>query len=118
MTLTEQVYAQAVLLSGVAEPKQEQLLELFCRSSVGSLAARLREGLTPEDCKADFVAAGALYALAALSETDPASNLQRMQIADVTLVPGSASAASKCLRKQAELMMAPYCKDLFSFRGV
>ncbi len=118
MNLVEQTFAQAVLLSGVDDEKQEQLLELFCRSAVTNLTARLREGLTPEDCKADFVAAGALYALAALSETDPVAGMQRMQIGDVTLVPGGASAASRCLRSQANLMMSPYCKDNFSFRGV
>lgn len=118
MTLTEQVFAQAVLLSGVEEAQQEKLLELFCRSAVTNLTARLREGLTPEDCKADFVAAGALYALAALSETDTTAGMQRVQVGDVTLVPGDASAASRCLRKQANMMMAPYCVDSFAFRGV
>ena len=118
MTLTEQIYAQAVLLSGVEEGQQKQLLELFCRSAQVHLSARLREGLTPEDCKADFVAAGALYALAALSETDPVATMERVQVGDVTLVPGGASAASRCLRKQADLMMMPYCADAFSFWGV
>ncbi len=118
MTLTEQVFAQAVLLSGVEEGQQAQMLELFCRSAVTNLTARLREGLTPDDCKADFVAAGALYALAALSETDEVAGIERIQLADVTLVPGNASAASRCLRRQADMMMAPYCVDSFSFRGV
>ena len=30
----------------------------------------------------------------------------------------SSDAASNCLRAQAELMIAPYLKDRFSFRGV
>lgn len=118
MNLVEQTYAQAVLLSGVEEEGQKAMLELFCRSAVTHLAMRLREGLTPEDCKADFIAAGALYALAALSETDGVANLQRVQVGDVTLVPGAASAASRCLRMQARMMMAPYCKDNFAFRGI
>ena len=118
MTLTEQIYAQAVLLSGTEDAAQKQLLELFCRSAKVHWHTRLREGLTPEDCKADFVAAGALYALASLSEVDPVSCMERIEIGAVNLVPGNSSAASRCLRKQADLMMAPYCMDAFSFWGV
>ena len=50
MTLTQQVYAQALLLSGDLEQRQEELLKLLCGGAVNSLTARLREGLRPEDC--------------------------------------------------------------------
>lgn len=118
MTLVEQTLAQALLLAGQMEEPQELLLELFCGSAVTNMSARLREGLTPDDCRAAFVAAGALYALAALTETDAVAGLQRVQIGDVTLVSGGTSAASRCLRKQADLIISPYCVDSFSFRGV
>lgn len=118
MTLVEQTFAQAVLLSGTEDARQSALLSLLCQSAVSTLTQRMRDGLTPEDCKADFVAAGALYALAALSEADEISNLERIQIGDVTLQPGSSSAAARCLRNQASLMMSPYLKESFSFRGV
>lgn len=118
MTLTEQVYAQAALLSDVDEGQQEALLMLLCRSAVSRLTARLREGITPEDCKADFIAAGALYALAALTEVDPATSAQRVQFGDVSIEPGGSSAASRCLRNQADLIISPYCKEEFCFRGV
>lgn len=118
MMLVEQVYAQAVMLSGTVETDRESLLRVFCQSAVAGMMQRLREGLTPEDCKADFVAAGALYALAALSETDPGANMERVQFGDVTLVPGGTSAASRCLRRQADLIISPYCRDSFVFRGV
>ena len=118
MSLTEQTLAQAMLLSGIAEPQQEEWLRVLCRCAVSALTARLRQGLTPEDCKAELVAAGALYALAALSETDSVSSLQRLEVGDVTMVSGGATAAASCLRKQAELMMAPFVQDSFSFRGV
>lgn len=118
MILAEQVYAQALMLVGTVEDKQGQLLQLFCRSAVMGMLRRLREGLTPEDCKADFVAAGALYALAALTETDPSANLERLQFGDVTLVSGGATAAARCLRRQAELIITPYYGDNFLFKGV
>ena len=52
MTLTEQVFAQAALLAGELDGRQTNLLRLLCGASASSLTARLREGLTPEDCKA------------------------------------------------------------------
>ena len=118
MTLVEQTLAQAVMLAGTLDEQQERLLELFCQSAVTNLSARMQEGLTPEDCKAAFVAAGALYALAALTETDAVAGLQRVQIGDVTLVSGGTSAATRCLRHQADLIISPYCTDSFLFRGV
>ncbi|MBQ8579494.1 MAG: hypothetical protein IJ448_02225 [Oscillospiraceae bacterium] len=118
MTLTEQTCAQAALLAGKLQPRQEQLLMLLCRSAVNSLAARLRHGLQPEDCKADFIAAASLYALAALSEVDDVAQLDKIQIGDVTMQRGGRSAAASCLRKQAALLMDPYCEDHFAFRRV
>ena len=55
MTLRDQVLAQAMLLAGELDSKQAELLGALCTASTASLAARLREGLTPQDCKADFL---------------------------------------------------------------
>ncbi len=118
MTLTEQVYSQAVLVSGIDASQQEILLSVLCQSAVSGLRNQLRSGITPEDCKADFVAAASLYALAALAEADPLLRVEQLQIGDVTLQRGGATAASACLRHQAELMMAPFLKDRFCFRSV
>ncbi len=118
MTLVEQVFAQAALLSGQIGAAQEPMLQVLCQSAVTSLTARLRPGLGPEDCKADFIAAASLYALAALSELDEVGNLERMQIGDVTMQRRSKSPAAACLRSQAALMMGPYWADTFAFRGV
>ena len=118
MTLVEQVFAQAVLLAGGVTAIKEPILKTMCQAAVSSLAARLRQPLTPEDCKADFIAAASLYALAAFSEVDELANLERMQIGDVTMVRRSKSPAAACLRSQAALMMGPYLADRFSFLGV
>ena len=74
--------------------------------------------IDPQDCKADFVAAASLYALAALSEGDPTGSMESFTAGDVTVRKGKASAASECLRRQADLMISPYCVDKFTFRGV
>ena len=117
MTLTDQVYAQAVMLSGV-DAQSEALLQLLCRSAVAGLKHQLREGVKVDDCKADFVAAASLYALAALSEADETKNLSQLQIGDVTMKRGSGSAAAQCLRKQAELIMFPYVLGNLALRRV
>ena len=118
MTLKEQVFAQAALLAGQLEGRRLEMLDVLCTASVASLTARLRPGLTPEDCKADFVAAASLYALAALNEVGDTDRLEEISAGDLTLRKSSADAAANCLRNQAEIMIVPYLKDRFSFRGV
>ena len=118
MNLTEQIFAQAVVLTGSLEVKQEALLRLLCSGAANALASRLRSGITPQDCKADFVAAASLYALAALSEAEGLEGVESFTAGDVTVKKGGTSAASACLRRQADLMISPYCMDTFSFQGV
>ena len=119
MTLLEQVFAQAVILAGGVEKEQEPVLQALCRAAVNSLSARLRPNLSPEDCKADFIAAASLFALAALNGVKDGNSLAQISAGDLTIRKGdSADAASNVLRNQADLMIAPYLKDSFSFVGV
>ena len=116
--LADQIYAQARLLTQDAEEKDLALLEILCRSAENSLQMRLRDGILPEDCKADFVAAASLYALAALSEVSDTAQIEQIKAGDLTLRRKSTDSAACCLRYQAEMMMLPYMKDHFSFAGV
>ena len=118
MTLTEQIYAQSLLLAGQLEQKQTELLKVLCQGANSFLTNRLRDGLKPEDCKADFVAAASLFALAALSGADEEASVEMLQVGDFSMRRKGADAASNCLRNQAELMIAPYLKDHFTFVGV
>lgn len=118
MTLTEQIYAQALVLIQDSEDDKLPMLEVLCRCAENSLKQNLREGVSPDDCKADFVAAASLYALAALSEMDELAQMEQIKAGDLTLRRGSTDSAACCLRYQAEMMMAPYMKDRFSFAGV
>ena len=119
MTLKEQVYAQAALLAGQLEAEQAHMLSVLCTASTASLAARLKDGLRPEDCKADFVAAASLFALAALNGVKDGATLEQISAGDLTIRKGgNTDAASNVLRNQAELMIAPYLKDRFTFVGV
>ena len=116
MTLEEQIYAQALLMAGRLSQEQDALLRMLCRVAKTNLEGRLRSGLTPEDLRADFVAAGSLVALAALSESD--CGPERFTAGELTVQRGSPSAAARCLRGQAELLMMPYVRDCFAFLGV
>lgn len=118
MTLTDQVYAQARVLAGEMDTREQDLLLILCQGAVSTLAARLRSGLTPEDCRADFIAAASLFALASLSAASKDADFGEVKLGDVTLKRKDADAASKCLYNQAELIIAPYLADRFSFRGV
>ena len=118
MILTERIYAQALTLAGELDGRQSALLRVLCQAAKASLAGRLRSGLTPEDCMADFVTAAGLMALAALSETGDTGEVERFTAGDVTIQRKSGCAAANCLRNQAWVMMAPYLKDRFAFQGV
>ena len=107
MTLKEQVMAPALLLAGELSDQQTEILDALCCASSTALEARLRDGLTPEDCKADFIAAASLLALT-----------EQITAGDFSIRRQGTDAASNCLRAQAELMIAPYLKDRFSFLGV
>ena len=120
MSLKEQVFTNALLLAGDVTDQQSQMLEVLCGAVVSSLQARLRDGLTPEDCKADFIAAASLMALAALAGVSAGVPVEQITAGDFTIKKGAVShdAASNCLRNQAEMMISPYLKDRFSFRGI
>ena len=82
--------------------------------NLGDISQRCRETLE----QADFIAAASLYALAALSDTEGMDGVEQMTAGDVTLRRSGNDAAANCLRYQAELMIGPYLKDRFCFRGV
>lgn len=116
MILEDQIYAQALVLAGQLSQEQDALLRVLCRVTRTGLESRLRSGISPEDCRADLVAAGSLLALAALSESD--SCPERFTAGELTIQRGSSSAAARCLRSQAELILVPYVRDSFTFLGV
>ena len=116
--LTQEVIEQAALLASPLDEKQEKLLMLLCEGAVSALRARLREGLTEEDCQQEFVAAASLLALAALQEAEQSGKMAEFRAGDLTVKNREAGSATRCLRNQAELIMAPFLKDTFAFQVV
>lgn len=118
MMLQQQVFAQAVLLAGELEEQETDLLQALCAAAAASLSARLKKGITPEDCKADFIAAASLFALSALESAAAGGSMEEFRAGDLTVKRSGGSAASNCLRNQAELVILPYLEDRFAFLGV
>ena len=118
MILTERIVAQAKILIRDLEEGGLPMLELLCRSAEVHLKAKLREGICAEDCMADFVAAAALFAVAAMTELDEITQMEMITVGDLTLRRKSTDAAACCLRYQAELLIGPYMADTFAFVGV
>lgn len=118
MNLTDQIYAQAAALAGSLEPKQEALLRLLSGGVESRIRSRLRREIDTAKCREDLVAAGALYALAALLETDETARVESFTAGELTVHKGGSEGAAQCLREQAEGILAPYWKDSFTFRGV
>ena len=115
--MTELVFNQAALLAGQLDDRQAELLRILCQSAESSLEARLRDGLTAEDCQSDFVTAASLYALAALDETR-SSEITELKAGDLTVKKGGAEGTARCLQQQADRIIQPYLKDSFAFLGV
>lgn len=120
MTLKEQVFTQAELLAGSLDSRQSRILQLLCDAATISLTQQLRQGLSPADCKADFIAAASLLALANLGTVADGEQAEILQAGDLTIRRSGKTrdAASRCLQRQAEMLIAPYLKDRFSFLGV
>ena len=118
MSLAERVFSQASFMAQELTAENEAVLEVVCRAAVSSLAARLRDNLTPEDCESDFVTAAGMYALAAMSDIGDWGQVEQITAGDVTVRRGSRDGAANYLRTQADLLMAPYLKHPFAFLGV
>lgn len=118
MSLTEQIYAHARVLIRDMDGQDQALLQTLCRAAEVSLTAKLRSGVTPDDCRADFIAAASLYAVAALSQVEDGAQVEQLSVSDLTLRRSGSDAACSCLRYQAELLMTPYVADRFAFVGV
>ncbi len=122
MTLTEEIFAQVRVMAPSLAGGSQAVLEALCRSSEGYLRARLRDSVTVESCKQDFITAAALMALASMLEIwDDSGGGQPEQITagDLTLKLGEKKTPQvQCLRSHAAKLMQGYFRDGFSFFGV
>jgi len=105
--------------------RQEETLILLCEGAAEQWRARLRDGLTPEDCRGTFLTACAWTALAhmapALEAGAPAPRSFTAGDLSVSLgtMAGEREQGAARLARLAEELMTPYTRDGgFSFLGV
>ena len=121
----EIITAARAFLNRELTQDQEEVLAAFCEEAMASWQRRLREGLTPEDCRGAFVPACAWTALAglapALEAGAPAP--RSFTAGDLSVSMGGSSGdwnrAAYRLKDRAEELMAGYTRDEgFFFREV
>ena len=116
--MTDQVYARALLMAGDLDGRQQDLLRVLCAANGSALEARLRDSLTLEDCREEFITAAGLYALADLGGFEEVSEFKAGDLTVKTGERQDRDQSAAALRQCAETLMMPYLKDRFSFLGV
>ena len=111
--------AAAIAQSGEAE---RPLLEALCAAAEAETAARLRAGVSPEDCGSCFACAAAMLAAAGALSCQGSGGVEQFAAGDVQLrLKGGAGGdeTAQALRRQAGELMRPYWTDGgFAFAGV
>jgi len=104
---------------GAGEDQEELLLPLV-QAAQDSLAGRLREGVTPEDCGPAFLLSAAMWAMDRLeSAVGSDREIASFTAGDLTIRRGGHSGRAGSLSGQADRLLAPWLRDTgFSFRGV
>ena len=107
MRLADQVLNQAELLAG----EMDERLRLLCAVAEKQLSRQLRDGVTPEDIREDFVAAASLCAFSRWSR---GQDIQEFRAGDLTVKKGQVAN----LEAEALALLGPYLKTGFTFVGV
>lgn len=110
----EKILELAQTVSGAGEAEQA-LLAALCRAAELAWTARLRAGVTAEDCGGAFACAAAFTAAADLA-AGSCGGVESFTAGEVSVKTRDAAAE---LRRTAERLMAPYAEaEDFSFKGV
>ena len=107
MSIADQVLNQAELLAG----EMDERLRLLCTAAVRALTAQLRDGLSPEDIREEFVTAASLLAFSLWSRGE---DIQEFKAGDLTVKKGQTAN----LEAEALSLLGPYLKSGFTFVGV
>ena len=122
MALRDEIYQMAAVFAPAGT--DEQMLRSLCSAAEQSIKAKLRPGVTVDDCHDSFVCAAAWIAVSYLPEGAQMRQVQSFTVGEVSVTAANSTAATSgaaaCLSTQAELLMAPYCASGsgFAFLGV
>lgn len=94
---------------------EEEVMVTLCQAAQVKWEARLREELTPEDCRGPFVTACAWSALGAMQsglEAGSSFPVSAFSAGDLRVQrQAGGDAAAKSLEAQAQALMEPYVQD-------
>ena len=119
--MQERILALAIGVAGADESEQE-LLKALCVAAEAAWVARLREGITAENCGEAFCCAVAFTAAADFSVGRSCNGVASFTAGEISIkgktgAEGAAQAAA--LRQTAERLMAPYTvPEGVCFKGV
>ncbi len=116
----QSAYDLALLMTGSLSTTEQAQLALFCEAAYATYVRKLKPEQDPVDCEDALVNATAMLALASLADAGDLKGLEQFTAGEISikLQSGSKSAASDCLRTQAQLLMSPYLQYPMSFMGV
>ena len=124
MTMLEEIYEAA--RQAAPSGTDETLLKRLCEISAAQWEARLKDGVTAEDCRTVFVCAAAWMAVVGIYAQKSVTgwNIESFTVGDVSvkttgLENTSQMSAPQKLEWQARMLMRPFCRpEGFAFVGV
>lgn len=111
MVQLQEIHILATQLLG----EEDARLDSVCVAVCESLRARLRSGVTEDDCAEAFTMAAALYSLSMLKELD---DLGLSAFDAGALKLNFRESGGDALSRMAQRILSPWCGDDFAFRGV
>lgn len=124
MTMLEEIYEAA--RQAAPSGTDETLLKRLCEISAAQWEARLKDGVTAEDCRTVFVCAAAWMAVVGIYTQKSVTgwNIESFTVGDVSVKTASGEKTAQQtpvqrLTQQAQLLMRPFCRaEDFAFVGV
>ena len=124
MTMLEEIYEAA--RQAAPSGTDETLLKRLCEIAAAQWEARLKDGVTAEDCRTVFVCAAAWMAVVGIYAQKSVTgwNIESFTVGDVSVKTASGEKTAQQtpvqrLTQQAQLLMRPFCRaEDFAFVGV
>lgn len=109
--MTEEIAAAAAAMGAGGDAG---FIASLAAAAGAELTARLREGVTAADCGEAFALAGAFLVLSRLCASEGGGSSLSVSAGELSVSAGNAAGQAErslMLRRQAELLLAPWLKD-------
>ena len=118
--MKEMIYEMADALCAPSSEEEKRALSLLCTAVQAQVSARFRRGVCAADCEAAFVCACACLAAAGMQDMRVRDGeAQSLRVGDVSIAfAAGGDRRTETLRRQAQMLLAPYMASEFAFCGV